>query len=162
MHIQSKPPLVFALLFLGLFLVGCGGADYPDRGVVTGKVTMNGEPVPNISIMAAPMKGRTSYGRTEADGSYELMYTIDVSGTELGPNKITMIWPTGVSGPGIPKEYLDMTLDVKNGSNVYDIEMKSTDPAWKNYTSGGGGDAEAADNSAPAKGKKKRPTTTID
>ena len=64
-------PLVF-VLFLGL--VGCGGSN-GGRVPVTGRVTLDGQPVPNLALHLAP-RGQTlgngSLGVTDAEGRFAM------------------------------------------------------------------------------------------
>lgn len=116
-----------------LTLVGCGGADLPELATVSGKVTMNGEPVPGIFVMAVPTEGRPSYGTVGEDGTYKLEYKKDLPGTVVGPTKISLTWPQGGGGPAIPGEYANMDYDVTPGANNYDIEMTSEAKEWKDF-----------------------------
>ena len=65
-------PLVF-VLFLG-FGGGCGGSD-GSRVPVTGRVTLDGQPVPNLSLHLAPQGktlGNGSLGVTDAEGRFTM------------------------------------------------------------------------------------------
>jgi len=123
-------------VLLGLVVLlasSCDQSQIPDRGFVTGKVTMNGKPVLGADIGAFPFNGRPAYGIVQPDGSYELMYKKNVPGTPLGVSKFSPIWPTSVRGPAFPPEYLDIEFDVKPGHNVFNLEMKSDRQAWIDF-----------------------------
>ncbi|NIP86928.1 MAG: carboxypeptidase regulatory-like domain-containing protein [Planctomycetales bacterium] len=80
--------------FLSLVLLaGCGGnpADYPETAPVTGTVTLDGAPLEGASINFVPATGRSSSGKTDAQGRYELHYTGTIEGAMLGPHRV-MIW----------------------------------------------------------------------
>ena len=64
--------LACASLVIALSLTGCG-SDGPERGVVTGKVTLNGDPLPNADVEFQPEEGSPSYGMTDEKGRYDLM-----------------------------------------------------------------------------------------
>jgi len=68
-------------------LVGCGGSNL---GQVSGKVTMDGEPLPNVMVTFVPQAGgRSSTGTTNAAGEYELVY-VGETGAEIGTHKVSV------------------------------------------------------------------------
>lgn len=113
-------------------LVGCAG-DHPDVGSVTGKVTLDGQPLSKATVTFQPSSGRASYGVTEDDGSYRLDYMDGVKGALIGQHKVTV--RTEIPGedgqPPIAKEKLpakyhsrtELTADVKAGSNTFDFPL---------------------------------------
>ena len=134
---NSKAASALILGLMTTLMSGCGGADIPELGDVSGKVTINGQPVVGIYVMATPKEGRPAYGTTGDDGSFRLMYVADVTGTRLGSTKISLTWPQGVAGPPVPAEYASMELDVLAGKNPLNIEMTSDTKEWKAYKPGG-------------------------
>jgi hypothetical protein len=84
-----------AAVALGLLLsvAGCAKGDLPPVARVTGTVTYNGKPVPNMMVNFMPVtsskdQGRPSWGQTDASGKYEMNYTGDVMGAEIGKHKV--------------------------------------------------------------------------
>lgn len=78
------------LLLFTVALVGCGDGG-PPRGYVTGKVTLDGDPVEYATVTFSPEgKGAPSYGITDAAGQYELKYTDDKYGALLGKHRVTI------------------------------------------------------------------------
>ena len=57
---------------------------------VTGKVTRNGQPVPNLSLDFTPANGRPSWGNTDANGDYKLLYTFKQEGAEVDTHKVVI------------------------------------------------------------------------
>jgi hypothetical protein len=117
-----------ALLLAGF--AGCGGsADRPELGYVTGKVTMNGEPVKNINVVMKPEEGRAATGVTDDSGQYEIEYTLGEKGTKVGPSTVSLEWPHGFT-PTFPlseryrADKTALKLDVKPGDNTYDIPLE--------------------------------------
>lgn len=108
---------------------GCGGvSDQPELGTVSGLVTLDGEPVINVTVYFKPDVGRMSIGKTDAYGRYTAMYLIDEAGVKVGPNKVWLEYAPDDLGPPIPPKYgmnSDLRTEVKPGDNTYDIEMKS-------------------------------------
>ncbi|MGE3817969.1 MAG: hypothetical protein AB7I30_00900 [Isosphaeraceae bacterium] len=83
-------PVALGLL---LSLAGCAKNDLPPVARVTGTVTYNGKPVPNMMVNFMPMttskdQGRPSWGQTDAAGKYEMNYTAEVMGAEIGKHKV--------------------------------------------------------------------------
>lgn len=70
-----------------LMLLGCGGEDL---GSVTGKVTMDGQPLPNAIVTFVPEGGgRTGIGKTDANGEYTLVFA-GGEGATIGKNKVAV------------------------------------------------------------------------
>ncbi len=81
----------FGLIALLASLVGCGSdaPPLPELGLVKGKVTLDGKPVPNASIIFTPMDpGLRSFGRTDESGQYELTYQQGHKGAAVGPHTV--------------------------------------------------------------------------
>lgn len=123
------------------FLAGCGSrGDRPQLGKVTGTVYLDDKPLPNVLVMFSPTSGRTSVGRTNEKGQYDLSYLEGTKGANLGSHRV-MIQAYGedelqelrgasekpVEEP-IPAKYnLKSTLkeEVKQGKNVIDFRLES-------------------------------------
>jgi hypothetical protein len=116
-------------------LVGCGGPDHPDVGRVSGVITLDGQPLPEATVMFQPTEGRASIATTDAAGKYSLLYLDGVPGARLGQHKV--IIRTEIPGedgqPPIAKEKLpkkyhaqtELTAEVKPGSNTFDFKLES-------------------------------------
>lgn len=76
--------------FTCLLLSGCGR--YAGTvAAVSGKVTKDGQPLPNVQVAFAPIDGgRTSTAMTNESGEYQLIYTNEVLGAEVGNHKVTV------------------------------------------------------------------------
>ncbi len=71
--------------------LGCGGGDGPQLGNVTGTITMNGAPVPGLNVTFVPQdKGSPSYGGTDENGRYRLLFNQHRSGAELGKHNVVI------------------------------------------------------------------------
>jgi hypothetical protein len=126
---------------------GCGRTG-PELVAVTGKVTMDGQPVHGAAITFRPQgeKGTASYGGTNKDGVYTLLFTRDSSGAMPGeyfvdiettkPDKSAVAdnKAQGLPEPPpfvpIPKKYRgaeQLKATVKSGeSNVINFELTSS------------------------------------
>ncbi|MCC6507921.1 MAG: carboxypeptidase regulatory-like domain-containing protein [Pirellulaceae bacterium] len=118
-----------------LSMLGCSGPEHPDVGRVSGKVTLDGQPLAEATVMFQPSTGRASMATTDSDGNYTLSYIDQVSGAIIGSHKV--IIRTEIPGEDgqppvakekLPKKYHDrseLTADVKAGSNTFDFELAS-------------------------------------
>jgi hypothetical protein len=84
-----------------LALAGCGKGDYPEMARVTGTVTYKGKPVPNMMVNFMPTDGRPSWGKTDANGKYEMIYDSDYKGVKMGHHKVYFTPPATatIGGP---------------------------------------------------------------
>ncbi len=119
-----------SLLAICAMQLGCGGADRPPLGYVSGLVSMDGEPVADIIVVMKPENGRPAMVRSDKSGQYEIEYTKGEKGTKLGPTTVSLEWPLGGGGGiSIPKKYVgdqsELKLDVKKGKQTFNIEMTS-------------------------------------
>ena len=126
-----RRPLVIVLL---VCLAGCGKPEHPDVGGVSGVVTLDGQPLPEATVMFQPTSGRASQATTDSAGKYALIYLDRVPGALLGTHKV--IIRTEIPGedgqPPIAKEKLpkkyhaesDLKAEVKSGSNKFNFDLK--------------------------------------
>lgn len=126
-------------LSIGLlaFCAGCGNSSV---GKVTGKVHLDGQPLEGAVVTFYPIlegsaspssnRGGASYGRTDAQGEYVLVYNRNENGAEIGKHKvvITTLEEGGGYGPGspekLPKRYnvdTELVAEVQSGRNVIDF-----------------------------------------
>lgn len=104
-------------------------------GRVSGVVTLDGQPLPDATVMFQPPDGRPSQATTDKSGNYSLTYLDGVPGAKLGVN--TVIIRTEIPGedgqPPIAKEKLpkkyhaesELRAEVKAGSNKFNFELTS-------------------------------------
>jgi len=134
-------------LAIGLaVLVGCGGPS--NVGSVTGKVTLDGQPLADAVVTFSPTKegGSSGVGKTDAGGNYVLSYYAGVSGAEIGENKVSITTITQ-GKERVAMEYNSKTklkAEVKAGKNVFDWDLK------------GGGAIYTPEPAGLPSGKKKR------
>jgi hypothetical protein len=129
--------LCAALLIVGLAAGGCGPnrAGVPPLAPVTGTVTLDGRPLPGVGVVFTAGSGQSSFGKTDAEGRYELRFVRGLKGAVIGPSRV---WFDGKSGlerpPGpnfkdpIPSKYGpdgDLRAEVVAGRNVIDFDLES-------------------------------------
>lgn len=126
----------FVIATLAL-VAGCGGSG-ANVGEVSGTVTFDGKPAPNIIVTFNPVGGgRPSSGVTDAQGKYTLVYSTTDTGAEIGQHQVTISASTEYTDEElndpkidltkprspIPKEYAAVTkeVEVQGGTNTIDL-----------------------------------------
>jgi hypothetical protein len=79
-------------------LVGCKG-EGPDIVSVSGTVTHNGKPVPNLKIYFVPTNGRPSWGHSDAAGEFTLDYDEDHNGAKVDTHTVWVLYEPLPSSP---------------------------------------------------------------
>jgi hypothetical protein len=122
-----------SVLTLLTLVLGCGkGFD----ATVTGKVTVDGQPLTKGDVTFAPQgSGRVAYGAIDATGNY-VIKTGEGEGVPPGEYGVTIV-ATGVAKDSFtppplltPQKYSDvktsgLTASVKPGKNTFDYHLKS-------------------------------------
>ena len=120
-----------------LVIAGCGGD--PNLATVTGKVTLDGEPLADAFLTFFPTggEGSTSAGVTDANGEYTLKFSRDKAGAWIGENRVEITTADVESVDGedvaipekVPAKYntnTELVRDVKAGNNRLDFELNSS------------------------------------
>lgn len=130
-----KSVLAMSLIAAIATMIGCGGSGGgPPVGSVSGTVTIKGQPAPDVVVEFTPIDGgRGSSGTTDGSGQYQLIYTSDKMGAQVGKhtvkisgNQVLDDSNTNLMKPktSVPKEIAAMTreVEVSSGSNTIDLE----------------------------------------
>ena len=125
-------------------LLGCGSSDGPPLGEVKGRVTLDGKSLSGavLTFISQSAKGSPSYGGTDNDGRYSLMFTSSKSGAMVGDHLVEIettkvsaaeakeLVAQGLPAPApyvaIPKKYRKagaLVAKVAAGSNTIDFEL---------------------------------------
>jgi hypothetical protein len=131
----------FAYFLSNQVLTGHG--NFPPLGQVSGKVTMGGQPLANASIRFAPkdpiygegqngkhLAASVSFGFTDDNGYYSLLYVTDVKGAYVGQHKVTIEAKDGSGRERVRSDFNSRTTllrEVKPGSQTMDFDVLSTD-----------------------------------
>jgi hypothetical protein len=125
--------VLLVMLFQLVGFAGCGSRS--ELASVRGKVMLDGQPLADAFVVYSPVShGTTSYGRTDANGTYEMMFTDNEKGAWIGENLVRIsTFDLGRGGGGGPKERVPVAYnqdtklkaDVKRGSNSFDFDLKS-------------------------------------
>ncbi len=122
-------------IVLVLAVVGCSSrpAGQPEIAPVSGRVTLDGQPLGGVSVVFESERGVLSFGNTDDQGRYTVSYIRAARGAGVGRNVVRISVPTiGPSSPlrkdRIPAIYntaSTLTADVTKGSNVLDFALQS-------------------------------------
>lgn len=135
---------------------GCGGdSSIAGLAPVTGKVTLDGQPLVGAQVVFVPSpsdKGRVCSSATDSNGNYQLVTNTDkgalpgnykvivnylakpdgtpVTSTEEGMD-LTQLEASGAVKQILPPRYSDqqqteLSFEVKSGKNEYNIDMKKS------------------------------------
>lgn len=122
-----------AIISCVVLIAGCEGNS--ELASVTGKVTLDGKPLADAFVVFTPTSaGTTSYGRTNSEGEYEMMFSDNEKGAWVGENIVRI--STGDVGTGsssaskerLPAVYnVNSTLRqiVEKKANRFDFDLKS-------------------------------------
>jgi hypothetical protein len=123
-----------ATILTCFFVVGCSGeVNAPPLGTVTGKVTLDGKSVTNVTVNFESANGQIAFGNTDPSGIYELKFRSGLKGAEVGMNKVRIETvldapaPAGYKDP-IPAKYNSrstLQMSVQPGKNTHDFELTS-------------------------------------
>src|SRR5215475_6378238 len=87
-----KPALILVLVTFA----GCGGSK-ADVAPVHGRVTLDGQPLPDASVTFHSEGHSSSGGKTDKDGNYELVYKRGMMGAPIGTNTVSILEDTLVT-----------------------------------------------------------------
>lgn len=132
---QSCAALCAGIALLG-WMSGCGNAEMK-VAPVAGTVTLDGAPLERASVLFLPDEGRPSFGVTDSDGHYILIYSKDDNGAEVGPCTVQVTTKMGpadskdddapLAPERVPKRYAKepVTVTVLAEDNTIDIKLTS-------------------------------------
>lgn len=155
----TAPRLRAVLGVASLWLVcsGCGGSDRSDVPLypAQGKVTLGGKPLQDADLQFVPTgqtPGQGGYGKTNADGAYEIKTRYGETGLPAGDYKVVVSRAKGKGSvnPVDPDKPLPGTIDDEELSPTYTDPMATVLKAT--VASGG----EPAHNFDLKPGKRKR------
>jgi len=126
----------FLLLFccVPLGLAGCGSANPFGTVPVTGKITVDGEPMSGVSISFTPTDeaGMTAYGMTVADGTFQLTTGGAPFGTGAKPGSYYLTFSkVEATGQGVSLADIEAGVVQRGGgpaAPTYLIPKKFSDP----------------------------------
>jgi hypothetical protein len=124
-------------------VVGCSGRPRNVARKVSGKVALGGQPLANALVTFTPANGSPSFGRTDAEGNYNLIWSSQrgrpIEGAQIGEHTVTITTfqfgdPTAKTPRAdvpekVPYKYRvesgQLTATVKPGANVVDFALEA-------------------------------------
>jgi hypothetical protein len=131
------------LIACGLLIAAGCSDEGPELAEVTGKVTLDGQPLRGVNLVFKPQGGSPSYGTTDANGEYRLYFTrnktgampgshtVEISSLKLSKEEIAEMKASGQEVPDtvdLPRKYSTagtLTAEVQRGRNTIDFELTS-------------------------------------
>ena len=127
----------WALLLALTTTLGCfGGRPDLDFGNVSGKVTLQGEPLADATVRFQPTTGRPSYGKTNENGEYSLNFMGKEWGAIVGDHQVAITTEDRIENPEtgesrwqseiLPPKYnkqSELTAVVEPGENQIDFTL---------------------------------------
>ncbi len=126
--------LLTSSIMLLMLIVGCGGAGVADPKLVPvqGKVTLDGQPLPNAIVTFIPDKGPPSGAITDAEGKYEMRFKSGAHGAVVGTHSVTISTDMdGTGAAGAEKVHArynketNLMAEVKPGPNTHNFDVMS-------------------------------------
>lgn len=126
--------LVVACVATGALVAGCSSGNGVVVAKVRGTVTLDDQPLRDAEVRFQPASGRPSFGRTGADGSYQLLYTVSRAGAVVGPCDVTISTAIEddsgrVAPERVPSRYFEpgaLSVEVKPRGNVHNFDLTSS------------------------------------
>jgi hypothetical protein len=126
-------------LVLAIGLTGCGKSSGPELAPVSGRVTLDGQPMYGARLRFQPEAGggSPSSGTTDQDGQYELSYKRGQKGAQIGWHKVRIDSAAELPGPNgkpvrpptLPPRYnvqSELRKEVKSDEeNEFNFELTS-------------------------------------
>jgi hypothetical protein len=113
---------------------------------LSGKVTLDGQPLPNIAINFGPLTGGmdrayAAYGKTDANGRYTLKLVENGQpGASIGKNRVTLneYIDAPVSDGAAAKVQFKLPPTARDGTLQFDVPPTGTDAANFDFGQGAG------------------------
>src|SRR3954470_11563339 len=129
--------LLIRVAFLLAAMVVAGGCTPSIKSVpVSGRVTLNGQPLANVALNFSPVTGGdnayAAYGKTDDDGRYTLrLVENNQPGATAGKNRVTLNESTGAaeSDGGGPAVVLKLPAKARDGTMTIEVPSTGTDAA---------------------------------
>jgi hypothetical protein len=123
--------------WLAVSLVVAAGCTPSIKSVpVSGRVTLNGQPLADVAINASPLTGGdkafASYGKTDKDGRYSLRLVENGQpGATAGKNRVTLNESTGApeTDGGGPAVVFKLPPKARDGTMTMEVPATGTDAA---------------------------------
>src|SRR5688572_13166163 len=142
--VVSQLGVVLIPVAICLSVAGCGRIS--NVVPVSGKVTVDGQPLANVAINFGPLTGGmdgayAAYGKTDADGRYTLKLVDNGQpGATIGKNRVTLneSFDAPVSDGAAAKVQFKLPPTARDGTMQFDVPPSGTDAANFEFGQGTG------------------------
>jgi hypothetical protein len=122
-----------ALLVLAVVMTGCSRR-FP-MAEVSGKVTLDGKPLSDATVMFVPEKGFAAAGTLQPDGTFRLISGRPGNGAVIGSHKVAVM-PADPLKAHFPAKYQNaetsgFSVEVKAGKNSFEFDLPSDEGQQK-------------------------------
>jgi hypothetical protein len=132
---KPSPLNSFLIGFLVMLSAGCGKK--ANIVPVSGRVTVDGQPLGNVAVNFGPLTGGldgayASYGKTDGEGRYTLKLVDNgQSGAMVGKNRVTLNESTGggESDGAAPRATFKLPPTARDGTLQFEVPPGGTDAA---------------------------------
>jgi hypothetical protein len=116
-----------AVLVLAVVMTGCSRR-FP-MAEVSGKVTLDGKPLSDATVMFVPEKGFAAAGTLQPDGNFRLISGRPGNGAVIGSHKVAVM-PANPLKAHFPAKYQNaetsgFSVEVKAGKNSFEFDLTS-------------------------------------
>jgi len=115
--------LITSATLSALFVLGCGGGDFPTTKV-TGRVVCKGQPVSGIHVFFEPLQsgqdalvGKQGIGRTKEDGTFSISTYGDGDGAVVGKHRVRVGWSDSATST-------ECSCEVDSEKDIMEVEVK--------------------------------------
>lgn len=121
----------FLAIVAFLIAAGCSDTQGLQLAEVSGTVMLNEKPLADAIVVFKPKQGRSSVGKTDAEGNFKLIYLKDIYGARLGRHQVsiqTAIDEEGTTSERIPARYnrkTELRKEVESGANHFEFTLVS-------------------------------------
>lgn len=133
---MNRAGILPGLLLVALATVCCGCQSKPNSAEVSGVVMLDGEPLAKAEVIFTPDEGRASFGITNEQGGYALIFTGTKKGAMPGTHRISITTAVvdfdGDGSPAreiVPAKYRgpesELIQEVKPGKNTIDFDLRT-------------------------------------
>jgi hypothetical protein len=104
-------------------VVGCDSGTRTKTAILSGRVTVDGKPAGELTLIVTAPDGTQSGGNTNASGEYK------IPNPPKGKLEFMFMAPATASGPKLPAKYRKpnngITVEYKGGDQVEDLKLTS-------------------------------------
>ncbi|MDX1947430.1 MAG: carboxypeptidase-like regulatory domain-containing protein [Pirellulaceae bacterium] len=129
----------FVAALASISLLGCGGGGPDNLAGVKGRVTLDGQPLPNAVVIYTALTGGSSAAdQTDENGNYELSFVRGIKGAQVGEYAVSIssfshgdpdaIPPVPATPELVPERYnvqTELRQKVEPGTNTCNFDLLS-------------------------------------